>query len=302
MGRVGGQQLIGAPGPVRRRRPAHDRAAGRARRGGRAVGGGPPLGRPRPTCEIGLDLTFRARTLPYGLRRGTMRAGDDVVWDQSHILQSGHLHRHVHRRRHHPRRSTAGSASATTRGASATTAAARCGCGSRSSSTTASSACGTGSCPNGAPRLHRRLLGRHRRRATRSRWSTSTTTWPGSTRQGGRSTTASTARTSPGLAGPVDVHLADGRTITVEAEGTLRPALRAVPPGRAQPDAWSAPTTAATAPPSTRSPARATTATSRSPGPRISPSSEVPRVEIRDEPRKLSRRFAFTEVTRPPGG
>jgi hypothetical protein len=38
---------------------------------------------------VGVDLTFRARTLPYGLRRGTMRAGDDVVWDQSHILQSG---------------------------------------------------------------------------------------------------------------------------------------------------------------------------------------------------------------------
>jgi hypothetical protein len=38
---------------------------------------------------IGLDLTFRARTRPYALRRGTMRAGDDVVWDQSHILQSG---------------------------------------------------------------------------------------------------------------------------------------------------------------------------------------------------------------------
>ena len=38
---------------------------------------------------IGLDVTFRARTKPYGLRRGTMRAGDDIVWDQSHILQSG---------------------------------------------------------------------------------------------------------------------------------------------------------------------------------------------------------------------
>ena len=38
---------------------------------------------------IGLDLTFRARTQPYALRRGTMRAGDEVVWDQSHILQSG---------------------------------------------------------------------------------------------------------------------------------------------------------------------------------------------------------------------
>jgi hypothetical protein len=38
---------------------------------------------------IGLDLTFRARTRPYGLRRGTLRTVDEVVWDQSHILQSG---------------------------------------------------------------------------------------------------------------------------------------------------------------------------------------------------------------------
>lgn len=38
---------------------------------------------------FGLDITFRARTRPYGLRRGTMRAGEEVVWDQSHILQSG---------------------------------------------------------------------------------------------------------------------------------------------------------------------------------------------------------------------
>ena len=40
-------------------------------------------------AAIGLDLTFRARTQPYGLRRGTMRAHDEIVWDQSHILQSG---------------------------------------------------------------------------------------------------------------------------------------------------------------------------------------------------------------------
>jgi hypothetical protein len=40
-------------------------------------------------AAIGLDLTFRARTQPYALRRGTMRAGSDIVWDQSHILQSG---------------------------------------------------------------------------------------------------------------------------------------------------------------------------------------------------------------------
>ncbi|MGC9963543.1 MAG: hypothetical protein ABSE47_16830 [Acidimicrobiales bacterium] len=41
------------------------------------------------SSPLGLDVTFRARTLPYALRRGTMRAGDDVVWDQSHMLQSG---------------------------------------------------------------------------------------------------------------------------------------------------------------------------------------------------------------------
>ncbi|HMC70156.1 MAG TPA: hypothetical protein VKJ07_13460, partial [Mycobacteriales bacterium] len=44
---------------------------------------------PEHGAAIGLDVTFRARTQPYGLRRGTMRAGADVVWDQSHILQSG---------------------------------------------------------------------------------------------------------------------------------------------------------------------------------------------------------------------
>ena len=38
---------------------------------------------------IGMDLTFTARTQPYGLRRGTMKAGHEIVWDQSHMLQSG---------------------------------------------------------------------------------------------------------------------------------------------------------------------------------------------------------------------
>lgn len=41
---------------------------------------------------FGCDLTFRARTQPYGLRRGTMRAADGIVWDQCHILQSGIYH------------------------------------------------------------------------------------------------------------------------------------------------------------------------------------------------------------------
>ena len=46
------------------------------------------LADPDPSA-IGLDLVFRARTQPYGLRRGTMRAGDELIWDQCHILQSG---------------------------------------------------------------------------------------------------------------------------------------------------------------------------------------------------------------------
>lgn len=38
---------------------------------------------------VALDLTFTARTAAYGLRRGTMRAGHELIWDQSHMLQSG---------------------------------------------------------------------------------------------------------------------------------------------------------------------------------------------------------------------
>jgi hypothetical protein len=41
------------------------------------------------SCAIGVDLTWKARTEPYALRRGTMRARDGIVWDQSHLLQSG---------------------------------------------------------------------------------------------------------------------------------------------------------------------------------------------------------------------
>jgi hypothetical protein len=40
-------------------------------------------------CTLGMDLTFRARTKPYGLRRGTMRAAHELIWDQSHMFQSG---------------------------------------------------------------------------------------------------------------------------------------------------------------------------------------------------------------------
>lgn len=42
-----------------------------------------------PTVTNTLDLTFTARTEPYALRRGTMRWRDEVIWDQSHMFQSG---------------------------------------------------------------------------------------------------------------------------------------------------------------------------------------------------------------------
>jgi hypothetical protein len=43
-----------------------------------------------PDAPVGLDLTFSARTRAHGLRRGTMRARHEIVWDQSHMIQSGH--------------------------------------------------------------------------------------------------------------------------------------------------------------------------------------------------------------------
>jgi len=41
------------------------------------------------SAQVGIDLTFTARTQAYGLRRGTMKAGHEIIWDQSHVLQSG---------------------------------------------------------------------------------------------------------------------------------------------------------------------------------------------------------------------
>jgi len=42
-----------------------------------------------PGSALGLDLTFTARTQPYGLRRGTLKFGQEIIWDQSHMVQSG---------------------------------------------------------------------------------------------------------------------------------------------------------------------------------------------------------------------
>ncbi|MDX6584894.1 MAG: hypothetical protein QOI10_4078, partial [Solirubrobacterales bacterium] len=42
-----------------------------------------------PAAPVSLDLTFTARTREHGLRRGTMKAGHEIIWDQSHMIQSG---------------------------------------------------------------------------------------------------------------------------------------------------------------------------------------------------------------------
>lgn len=88
MGRVGGAQVLGY----------HDRAYDGDPHTTSVPGARVEIVRPfeeirlwsdPETSVIGVDLVFEARTQPYGLRRGTMRAGDEVVWDQCHILQSG---------------------------------------------------------------------------------------------------------------------------------------------------------------------------------------------------------------------
>ena len=38
---------------------------------------------------VSFDITFTARTAPYQLRRGTMKAKYEIIWDQSHMFQSG---------------------------------------------------------------------------------------------------------------------------------------------------------------------------------------------------------------------
>lgn len=42
-----------------------------------------------PSVPFSCDITFSARTRECGLRRGTMKAGHEIIWDQSHMIQSG---------------------------------------------------------------------------------------------------------------------------------------------------------------------------------------------------------------------
>ncbi len=44
---------------------------------------------PSDQTPVSFDITFAARTAPYQLRRGTMKAKHEIIWDQSHMFQSG---------------------------------------------------------------------------------------------------------------------------------------------------------------------------------------------------------------------
>lgn len=44
---------------------------------------------PAAEAPVSLDLEFRARTPAHGLRRGTMKARHEIIWDQSHMIQAG---------------------------------------------------------------------------------------------------------------------------------------------------------------------------------------------------------------------
>ncbi len=46
-------------------------------------------GTSKSPVPLAMDITYTARVQPYQLRRGTMKAGHEVVWDQSHMFQSG---------------------------------------------------------------------------------------------------------------------------------------------------------------------------------------------------------------------
>ena len=117
---------------------------------------------------------------------------------------------------------------------------------------------------NGAPRLHRRLLGRRRRQRPGAAGRLPPRRRVGRRRRR-RPSTASTARRSPGCAGTATFTLA-GRP----ARSSSRPRAASTGPTSRSTAAGStrcgcAPTTGATARRSSRSPARATTATSPTP-------------------------------------
>jgi hypothetical protein len=91
MGRIGGQQIIGhlqRPYAGDPHTPAVPGASVEIVRPFEEI----RLRSDPAKTSIGLDVTFRARTQAYGLRRGTIQHRGQTIWDQCHILQSGTYH------------------------------------------------------------------------------------------------------------------------------------------------------------------------------------------------------------------
>ena len=172
-------------------------------------------GRPR-RGEIGLGLTFQATCSPSGLRRGTMRAR--TTWCRTRATSSSRAPTPVRSPRGHRGEVDGWIGSGTARGAP------------RPRPLPAvdwfqiqlddgTSGCGTGSSSR-CPRLHRRLLGRHRpERPVPVVGFHHDVAW---LEDDGKPTevTPSTARQSPASPAPAFT-LADRRAITVEAEGSF---------------------------------------------------------------------------------
>ncbi len=166
--------------------------------------------RPRPHLH--------ARTAAYGLRRGTMKAGHETIWDQSHMVQSGNFSRHRHppgraprdRRLVGPARplvghpqprplpvlDVAGDPAARRHARRLVLGAART-----------------------APASTPTAAGRRPTAVTRSRWSTSATTSTGPTLPATRCRYERDGVDVTGIAGHVDFTLEGGRVIGIDAEG-----------------------------------------------------------------------------------
>ena len=98
MGRIGGEPVIGFLDRPDGDDPLTTALAGRVG-GDRAAVAGGAAAAPIPRCRTSAS-TSRSPRAPSPTACGGARCApaDDVVWDQCHTLQSGHLPRHVHRR------------------------------------------------------------------------------------------------------------------------------------------------------------------------------------------------------------
>ena len=255
--------VIGLHPAAVRRRPAHHRR----RRGARVE-----VVRPCEEIRLWADPEQCARsasTSPSGPAPSRTGCGGarcapatTLVWDQSHILQSGTYDGHLHRRRHDPRGRRLDRPARPLVGHPRPRPLPAVAVVPDPARRRASSACGTGSC-----RTARRVY-------TDGCWAATDGSdpvplvgfehdveWVGA--DGAAVGYGEHGETVVGLARPVRVHARGRPPDRRRRRGHLRPPLRAVPPRRPEPDARPHRRRARGHARSTRSPAPATTATSR---------------------------------------